>query len=202
MACGIYVPNPNDALWRRLAKTPAPQRGNLRPPAPGPRPKGSVREQLDQCRTRPPAASSDSKSPKQSAPETQALLANSSSTVPSESSAVANSPGALVDAFFKTTDAAAQRVYIAGCAFASPCPLLSHAIRLVRHTRPALRLSPEQPPMRCIAPGSTLASANTRPDSALQVGSFSALQRAPVQAQHPMHTSTFRRGPQNTTPCL
>ena len=64
---------------------------------------------------------------KQPAPVTQA--ANSSSTAPSESSDVANSPGALIDAFLKTTDAAAPRVYTACCACASQCPLLSHAIR-------------------------------------------------------------------------
>ena len=113
--------------------------------APGPRPKGSVREQLDTCHTCPAAVPSNSKSPKQPAHDTQALPANSSSTVPSESSAVTSSPGALIDAFFKTTDAAAKRVYMECCDRASLCSLPTHAILQSRCQYPAFRSSSGQP---------------------------------------------------------
>ena len=116
------------------------------------------------------------------------------STVSSDSAAVANSLGALIDAFFKTTDAAAPRVYRARCAFDIPCPPLSHAIRLVRHTRPALRLSSVQTPEQCIAPGLNPASAVPHRASALQVGPILVLPRAPAH-------SSLRRGPQFATPC-
>ena len=198
-----------DGMWYLR---PKPKRYPLAPPrkdaypadrkseTPGPRPKGSVREQLDQCSTRHHAASSDSKSPKQ--PALDALLACSSSTVPSEGPAGANSPGALIDAFFKTTDAAAQRVYTVCCASAPSGSHSSCAIQLAPCTRPALRLSPGQPPIRRIALGFTSVSANSCPVYALQVGSLSAPQRFPAQAQHTLQTPLFRWGPQHTTPSL
>ena len=173
----------------------APQRGNLRPLAPGQKVK------LDSCHNCPTAASSDSKSPGQPAPDTQALLANSSSTVPSESSAVASSPGALIDAFFKTTDAAAKRVYMECCVRASLCSLPSYAILQFCCPRPPLRFSSGRPPMRCTLLGGTLVPADTCPASTLQASSFPVQRRAPVQDQHLMHASSLRHGPQNTSLC-
>ena len=67
--------------------------------------------------------------PRPPASDTRTPLASSPSTVPSESSAVTNPPGALIDAFFKTTDTAAQRVYTACCTCASLRPLPSLDLR-------------------------------------------------------------------------
>ena len=63
--------------------------------------------------------------PRQPASDTRTPLASSPSTMPSESSAATNSPGALIGAFFKTTDTAAQRVYTARCTCALLCSLPS-----------------------------------------------------------------------------
>ena len=117
-----------------------------------------------------------------------------SSTASSDSAATANPPGALIDAFFKTTDEVAPRVYRARCAFATLCPLLSRVTRLLCRTRPDLRPSSVHPPGQCIAPGFSPISAVPRLISALQVGSILAQTRAPA------HFS-FRQGPQFVIPC-
>ena len=159
-------------------RAPKHTRASSRPAAPRRRPRSSSSR-----RSRTPP-----KDPQRRRPKPR-------STVSSDSTAaVANSPGPLIDAFFKTTDAAAPRVYRARCAFDIPCPPLSHAIRLVRHTHPALRFSSVQIPEQCIAPGLNPASAVPHLTSALQVDPILALPRAPAR-------SSLRRGPQFATPC-
>ncbi|CAE7394126.1 unnamed protein product [Symbiodinium necroappetens] len=78
----------------------------------GPRPKGSVREQLDSCQPGFPAAASDSKSPMQNATSTPDLQSHSAAVESPAGSAVPSSPGALIDAFLKTDDSSAKRAYM------------------------------------------------------------------------------------------
>ena len=194
-----------DGMWYLR---PKPKRYPLEPPrkdaysadskseAHGPRPKGSVREQLNQCSTRPRVASSDSKSPKQHAPD--APLACSSGAVSSEGSVSASPPGALIDAFLKTTDAAAQRAYTVCSASAPLGSHFSYITRLAPRTHPAPRLSPGRPRLCCIAPSFLPDSTISCSVCDLQVGSSLALRRFSVQIQHMLQISWLRWGPQHT----
>ena len=196
-----------DGMWYLR---PKPKRYPLEPPrkdaysadskseAPGPRPKGSVREQLNQCSTRPHVASSDSKSPKQHTSD--APLVCSSGAVSSEGPVSASPPGALIDAFLKTTDAAAQRAYTVCSASVPLGSHFSYVTRLAPRTHRAPRLSPRHPRLHGIAPSFLPDSTTSCPVCALQVGSLSALQRFSAQVQHMLQISWLRWGPQLTVP--
>ena len=168
-----------DGMWYLR---PKPKRYPLEPPrkdaysadskseAPGPRPKGSVREQLNQCSTRPHVASSDSKSPKQHTSD--APLVCSSGAVSSEGSVSASPPGALIDAFLKTTDAAAQRAYTVCSASVPLGSHFSYVTRLAPRTHRAPRLSPRHPRLHVASPPAfSLTQLPAAPVCALQVGS-------------------------------